>query len=179
MLFRTQRSCWGSRLAGSLVAGLMLATGCGTAATERTSEAVTVIEIVDGDTVDLRFGSTVERVRLLGIDAPESVHPTIPEQCFGAEAAAELANLVPVGTEVEVFRDSQARDHFGRLLLHVVRAGDGLLINHRLVERGLAEATFYEPNTHFRAEFLTAERQARHEGRGLWGRCDGPDQPLQ
>ncbi len=140
--------------------------------------SATVVEVVDGDTVELRFGPIVETVRLLGVDTPETIHPTVPEQCFGAEATAELRRLLPAGTEVEVFRDAQSRDHYGRLLLHLRRPGDELAVNLHLVEHGFGAATFYQPNHHDRRRFLDAERQARAQGRGLWEACDGPDQPL-
>ena len=138
----------------------------------------TVVEVVDGDTVRLQFGPVTETARLLGIDAPESVHPSVPDQCFGAEASAELGRLLPVGTVVDVARDVDGRDHYGRLLLHLRRAEDGLNINHHLVEQGFAAAAFYEPNHHDRRRFLDAQRRAEAEQRGLWALCDGADQPL-
>ena len=157
---------------------LVVAAGCGQSAVVDPSRA-SVVEVIDGDTVRLRFGPIVETARLLGIDTPESVHPTVPEQCFGAEASAELRRLLPPDTEVEVFRDVDGRDHYGRLLLHLRRADDGLEINAHLVENGFATAAFYEPNHHDRRRFLDAEQEARSQGRGLWGTCDGPDQPLE
>lgn len=152
--------------------------GCGGATVADPSHA-TVVEVVDGDTVRLAFGPLTETARLLGIDTPESVHPTVPEQCFGAEATAELRRLLPPGTNVDVFRDIEGRDHYGRLLLHLRRTDDGLAINLHLVENGFAAAAFYEPNDHDRSRFLDAERRAKTARRGLWGVCDGPDQPLE
>lgn len=151
--------------------------GCGATSVADPSQA-TVVEVVDGDTILLRFGPIVETVRLLGVDTPESVHPTVPEQCFGAEATAELRRLLPPGSRLAVFRDAEGRDHYGRLLLHL-RRDDGLAINLHLVEHGFGAAAFYEPNHHDRSRFLAAERTAKTEGRGLWGMCDGPDQPLE
>ncbi len=160
-----------------VMSAMVVATSCSSASVEDPSRA-TVVEVVDGDTVRLRFGPITETVRLLGIDTPESVHPTVPEQCFGAEASAELRRLLPAGTGVEVFRDTDGRDHYGRLLLHVRRADDGLAVNLYLVAQGFAAAAFYDPNNVGRRSFLEAERTARTEARGLWGLCDGPDQPL-
>lgn len=139
-----------------------------------------VIEaVVDGDTVDLAIGGRRERVRLLGVDAPESVARHVPEQCFGREASEALAELLPPGSLVEVTRDVEARDRFGRLLLYLVRADDGLFVNRWLVETGLADAVSYEPNTTHRADLERARRTAVASGAGLWGSCDGPDQPLR
>ncbi len=138
-----------------------------------------MISVVDGDTVELRFEGQSERVRLLGIDAPESVHPSVPVQCFGPEASAQLAAALPADTEVLVERDVEARDRYGRLLLYIYRADDGLFINRWLVQAGLADTSFYEPNTTLAAPLIQARSQARADRAGLWGSCDGPDQPAQ
>ena len=167
---------------GRLVVLLLVVGLAAPSCASRSSEAgdsVVVVEAIDGGTIEVVFGSTTERVRLLGIDAPESVHPSVPVQCFGPEASSALARLLPPGTEIEVFRDEQLRDHFGRLLLYVYRSNDSLNINRYLVEHGLAAATFYEPNLHFRSEITGAEQRAKSQQVGLWGSCDGPDQPLQ
>jgi micrococcal nuclease len=165
----------------AVVGWLAVMTGCTApgADSARQSPEIVVVQVIDGDTVNLAFGDVTERVRLLGIDAPESVHPTLPEQCFGRESSEVLGRLLPPGAEVHVFRDKQLRDHFGRLLLYVQRADDGLPVNRFLVENGLAAASFYEPNTQLRSEIAGAERRAREAGVGLWGSCDGPDQPLE
>ncbi|MGF1599561.1 MAG: thermonuclease family protein [Acidimicrobiales bacterium] len=128
--------------------------------------------------MELHFGELTERVRLLGVDAPESVSPSVPEQCFGAEASLALAELLPPGTVVTVTRDIEARDRYDRLLLYLHRSNDGLFVNRWLIDSGLADAVAYEPNTAHRTEFDRARRQAEAGGIGLWGRCDGPDQPL-
>ncbi len=138
----------------------------------------TVVFVIDGDTVDVEIDGERERVRLLGIDAPESVHRSVPEQCFGAEAAAALTELLPIGSELTLERDEDPRDRFGRLLLYLYRTEDGLFVNEWLVRNGLADTSFYEPNTAL-ADTLTAARaEARSTQTGLWGSCDGPDQPL-
>jgi micrococcal nuclease len=160
-----------------------LLTGCGQGRYDLNrhdvDQPIVVTEVIDGDTIEIIIGSSRERVRLLGIDAPESVHPTVPEQCFGAEASAAMASLLSPGAEVHVERDQQARDHFGRLLLYVIRSADGLNINLWMVEQGLVDTAFYEPNVHYRSDLTAAKRRARRHNRGLWAACDGPDQPLQ
>lgn len=139
----------------------------------------TVVYVIDGDTVDMEIDGERERVRLLGIDAPESVHRSVPEQCFGAEAAAALTELLPIGSELTLERDKDPRDRFGRLLLYLYRAEDGLFVNEWLVLNGLADTSFFEPNT-ARVDTLTSARaEARSSQIGLWGSCDGPDQPLE
>ena len=141
---------------------------------------VAVIDrVIDGDTVDLRINDRVERVRLIGVDAPESVSPSVPEQCFGHEASTALRQLLPVGSEVTMTRDLEARDRYDRLLLYLHRTDDGLFVNRWLIESGLADAVSYEPNTSYRLDFEAARNDARTDAVGLWGRCDGPDQPLR
>jgi len=139
----------------------------------------TVVRVIDGDTVELSIGSITERARLLGIDAPESVSPKVPEQCFGAEASQALHDLLPPGSGVRIERDAESRDRYGRLLLYLYRADDGLFVNQWMLESGLADAMAFEPNTTFAVPFEAARRVAEAAGTGLWGRCDGPDQPLE
>ncbi len=156
--------------------------GCGPTAERRSSGAAgraEVVSVIDGDTVELTIGGTRERVRLLGIDAPESVAVNVPEQCFGAEASAALAELLPPGTAVEITRDAESRDRYGRLLLYLVRSSDGLFVNEWLVASGYAAAVSYEPNTAHRPALAGAERRATAGPTGLWATCDGPDQPLR
>jgi len=137
-----------------------------------------VERIVDGDTVDLQIGGRTERVRLIGVDAPESVARNVPVQCYGAEASSALAEFVPPGTVVEIRRDVEARDRYGRLLLYLYRAADGVFVNSWLIESGLAEAVSYEPNVAHEAMLTSARQQAERDLVGLWANCDGPDQPL-
>lgn len=134
-----------------------------------------VTHVVDGDTLDVEVGGTEERVRLIGVDTPESVAPNRPVQCYGAEASAHLASLVPEGTAVRLERDAVARDKFGRLLAYVYRAEDDMLVNLALVERGYADAVTYGDNETLYPELVAAEAAARDGGRGLWGVCGGPD----
>ena len=163
-----------------MLAGLLLA-GCPTSHTAEPVDAgvATVDYVIDGDTVDLIIAGQEDRVRLIGIDAPESVSRDVPVQCFGAEASEALTGLLPPGSQVRIERDKEARDRYGRLLLYVHRVDDDLFVNRWLIEQGFADALFFEPNTHFEAEFTRVRNTARAEGRGLWSSCDGPDQPLE
>ncbi len=138
-----------------------------------------VLAVVDGDTLDLDIEGTSERVRLIGIDTPESVSSTTPDQCFGAEATEALRGLLPIDTVVDIERDLEARDRYGRLLLYVSRSADQLFVNEWMVEQGFANAITYEPNDQLATVFTRAEADARANDRGLWAHCDGPDQPLE
>lgn len=161
------------RLAAVLVglAGLssMLA-GCGEDPATAAPGEARVLSVVDGDTVRVRLGNGSETVRLLGIDTPETVHPTKPVECFGREASRRTKELLPVGTTVRLERDLEARDRYGRLLAYVRRA-DGTFVNLALLEEGYALPLTIPPNVAYAESFAAAGRGAREEGRGLWASC--------
>ncbi len=167
-------------LVTSMIVTACGALGLGSSAPPSTEPAgtATVEFVIDGDTVDLLIDGREERVRLIGIDAPESVSRNDPVQCFGPEASDALTGLLPPGTVVTVSRDVEARDRFGRLLLYIHRAEDDLFINRYLIEAGFADALFFDPNTSFEVDFTRVRNDARANGVGLWGSCDGPDEPL-
>ena len=129
-----------------------------------------VIEAIDGDTVVVAFGDgTTDTVRLLGVDTPETHHPTKPVQCFGPEAAAYTARRL-TGRVVRLEGDVEARDIYGRRLAYVIV--DGERFNDELLRRGYARLLVIAPNgAHARVE-LEAELTARREHRGLWGECE-------
>src|SRR5689334_21769056 len=76
--------------------------------------AATVTRVVDGDTVAVRTGKSNDKVRLIGIDTPESVKPNTPVQCFALAASARMKALLPAGTPVRLVRDVEARDRYDR-----------------------------------------------------------------
>ena len=137
-----------------------------------------VDRVVDGDTIIVEIAGDRERVRLLGIDTPESVAENRPDQCYGEESADYLRSLLPSGTDVTLIRDVEARDQFDRLLAYVVRSSDQLFVNLDLLERGFAGVLIYEPNSFYRDLFEDAEDTAFANDIGLWGVCGGPDVPL-
>lgn len=138
-----------------------------------------VERVVDGDTIIVEMAGQRERVRLLGIDTPESVAENRPDQCYGEESSVYLSQLLPAGTEVTLIRDVEARDQYDRLLAYVVRSSDELFINLDLLEQGFAGVLIYEPNSYYRDLFEAAEDAAFADDRGLWGVCGGPDVPLE
>ena len=150
-------------------------TACSTAPDFPDGANGEVVGLVDGDTLDVVFAvdgrAVVERIRLIGIDTPETKKPGTPIECYGPEASRRLADLVPVGTFVDVVRDTETRDDYGRLLAYVYRAEDRTLVNEVLVREGFARTLFIPPNTALEAKFRRAERSARTERRGLWSAC--------
>lgn len=154
---------------------LLSASGCSDAAAPADGRA-TVRSVIDGDTIVVDYGPHHETVRLLGIDTPETHHPDRPIECFGEAAAARLTELLPASAEVELARDREARDRYGRLLAWV-RRSDGLDVQGTLVDEGAADVLAIEPNTARRAELRARRDRARAERRGLWGACAGPHVP--
>jgi micrococcal nuclease len=134
----------------------------------------TVTGVVDGDTIDVRIGGRDERVRLIGVDTPETKKPNSPVECFGPEASEYTASLLPVGTPVRMERDVVGRDDYGRLLGYVHRLDDDLFVNLELLHQGLAVPLTIEPNSTHRAQFVEAARSAQGAGRGLWSACSPP-----
>lgn len=150
--------------------------GCGSNDVELPPEANAVVErVVDGDTIEVNIAGREETVRLIGIDTPETKKPDTPVECFGPEASARLAELLPEGTPVRLERDIDARDRYGRLLAYVYREPDDLFVNVVLVDEGLARPYPFAPNTTHAARFAAAADVARSNGVGLWSAC--PDEP--
>lgn len=131
----------------------------------------TVDRVVDGDTLVVDIGGRVETIRLIGIDTPETVKPDSPVECFGPEASAATKALLPEGTPVRLERDVEARDDYGRLLVYLYRATDGMFVNLELVHGGYASVLTFPPNTAHVDQFVDAANQARNDGVGLWSGC--------
>lgn len=135
----------------------------------------TVVRVVDGDTVDVAIGGEVERVRLIGIDTPETVRPNTPIECFGKQASAFTGQLLggqTVAIEADPSQDS--RDKYGRLLAYLWLA-DGRMANMELVAGGYAYEYTYDQPYKYQAQFRQAQREAQAAQRGLWapGACGG------
>lgn len=132
----------------------------------------TVTRVIDGDTFVAEVAGVEETVRVLGIDTPETKHPSKGVECFGPEASAE-AELVLAGNDVHLVLDSTepVRDQYGRLLAHVEMAYGGGDFAEYMVGNGYARANVYS-DTHDRADKLAAaEEYARANLFGLWGAC--------
>ncbi len=127
-----------------------------------------VERVIDGDTFELATG---EIVRLIGIDAPESVKPGEGVQCFGKEASSFLRGLIE-HQEIRLEQDKSETDRYGRLLRYAY-LGD-VLVNETLVREGYARAKTYRPDIAKQAMFTTAQEAARTEKRGLWDETTCP-----
>lgn len=148
-------------------------------------EHALVTRVVDGDTAIVAVTGRVDgpgagaadsgkehRVRLIGVDTPESVKPGSPVECFGREST-EATRALLEKREVRLVKDVEEADGFRRLLRYVYVGEE--MANARLVANGYAFAYTYPPNVRHAELFVALQRQARHHSRGLWstGSCDG------
>jgi micrococcal nuclease len=149
----------------------LLLSGCGNESATTSPNSATMKRVVDGDTIDIAIGGNTERVRLIGINTPETKHPTKGMECFGPEASAYTEQLLPKGTKLRVERDIEARDKYGRLLLYVYIENSNVFVNLDLVLQGYARPMVFEPNTAHKADFAQAATQAELRNVGLWQAC--------
>jgi micrococcal nuclease len=139
-----------------------------------------VVRVVDGDTLDVDAPDTVNqrkttRIRLWGVDTPETVKPNTPVQHFGPEASAFVKDRC-TGQQVRLELDrSQTRDKYKRLLAYVYLP-DGRMLNRVLIEEGYGYADPRFDHA-YQAEFLRLQDRARRAERGLWKRVKESDLP--
>lgn len=127
-----------------------------------------VVKVVDGDTIHVRVGERVEKVRYIGVNTPEVHHPTRGEEP-GGRAAWDVNRQLVAGRHVRLELDVQTRDRYGRLLAYVW-VGE-TMVNAELVGRGYAQVMTVPPNVRYQGLFLRLQRDAREAGRGLWRRA--------
>lgn len=129
-------------------------------------EDTVVGRVIDGDTLELRDG---RRVRLIGVDSPESATARYGvAECFGPEATAYMEQLLPKGTDVRIVTDIDDVDQFGRTLAYLYRTGDGLFVNQALTANGYARALTIPPNVAHVEELVASAAQARQRRVGMW-----------
>lgn len=129
-----------------------------------------VVRVVDGDTVHVRLGDRVEKVRYIGIDTPETNHPTRGEEP-GGRAATEVNGRLVADRAVRLEPDVQLRDRYGRLLAYVWvprRDGGELMVNAEMVRLGYAQVLTVPPNVRHAELFRKLATEAREHRRGLW-----------
>lgn len=147
------------------------------------SDAVQVelIRVIDGDTIDVDFdlgpGEDRDRIRMIGIDTPETNYSYGNEpECYGEEASKKTDSLLVASSEIWVERDEDPVDNNDRLLRYVwyISEIDGKvhLLNEQLVAEGYATARYYAPNGLYQDRLDAAQDNAIREGRGMWTDCD-------
>ncbi|MBD3244547.1 MAG: hypothetical protein GF335_00980 [Candidatus Moranbacteria bacterium] len=169
--------CSDQKLQKNLVADIdfPVATETSPAKNPKTNqEFYPVLKVVDGDTITVNIKGRQEKIRMIGLDTPETVDPRKPVQCFGKEASNKAKELL-ANKKVRLEKDpSQGdRDKYNRLLRYVYLE-DGTLYNKLMIEQGFAHEYTYNIPYKYQNQFKTAQKQARKNKRGLWGdKCKG------
>jgi micrococcal nuclease len=138
--------------------------------------AYKVIRVIDGDTVVIDLDGKQTSVRFIGVDTPETVHPSKPVEFFGKEASNFTKTLL-TGQSVYLQYDQDRTDKYGRTLAYVFRAPDGLFVNLEIVKQGYGHAYTKYPFKHMEL-FRQGEKHARESGKGLWGEKGNPPQKV-
>jgi micrococcal nuclease len=133
--------------------------------TSTTYEEAVVIRVIDGDTIELDDG---RRVRYIGIDTPETVHPEKDVECYGPEATVRNRELVE-GKTVEMQAGVEESDRYRRLLRYV--HVDGRFVNALMVAEGYAHASPFGDERRFRQVFAQLEQYSQLRDRGMWAEC--------
>lgn len=133
-------------------------------------ERVLVTKVIDGDTFEIKGGL---RVRMIGVDTPETKDPRRAVGCFGRQASAETKNLIE-GKAVILQKDISETDKYSRLLRYVFLPAEGgqtLFVNDYLIREGFAQTLTYPPDVKYDERFREAETKAKEAKLGLWGSC--------
>lgn len=134
-----------------------------------------VVKVVDGDTIDVSVDGKVERLRLIGIDTPETKDPRKGVECFGKEAN-NITTEILLGKNVSLESDETQsdKDRYGRLLRYVF-IEDGTNFNEYMIREGYAYEYTYDSAYKYQEKFINAEINARENNRGLWSSqtCSG------
>ncbi|MDH4203821.1 MAG: thermonuclease family protein [Phycisphaerae bacterium] len=139
----------------------------------------TVLEVIDGDTIDINIPDGKHedtRIRLIGVDTPETKHPTVGLMYYGPEAT-QYTMRQALGKQVTILLDtvSDQRDRYGRLLAYVVLP-DGRVLNAELIKDGFAYAYLSFPHSEF-TTYQALMEQAIAEKKGLWANAARDDLP--
>ena len=125
-----------------------------------------VVRVSDGDTFVATVNGRRERIRVIGVDTPESVAPNQPVEPYGKEAS-DFAKHYLDGETVRLAGDAEPRDRYGRMLAYVWLE-DGTFWNALLVAEGYAQQLTIPPNVTYAGLFRRLAADARRDDRGLW-----------
>jgi len=134
-------------------------------------DVATVSRNVDGDTITVSLDGWSETIRMIGVDTPETVHPSKPVEAFGKEASDFTKAMCPVGSTVYLTYDWNPRDKYNRLLAYIwYKVGNTwVLHNLNLIANGYGNAyTAFSFKNEYMTLFRSAETYARKKQRGLW-----------
>ena len=131
---------------------------------------MSVIGVVDGDTIHVDLLGDDVTIRIIGIDTPEKDGPYTQQECFGDESTRYTEDALG-GRDVELEFDVERIDRFERTLAYIW-VGDSLF-NEAILREGYAVVATFPPNVRYVERFIEAQRAARDDGAGLWGECAG------
>lgn len=131
-----------------------------------------VLQVFDGDTVEVDCNGKIDKVRFIGIDTPETHKPNTPVQCFGPEASDFVLQLLD-SKVVTLEKDVEDKDIYNRLLRYVYL--DGVMINELIAKRGYSYLLTIPPDVKYTDKFKSAVKYARDNELGLWKSCKGID----
>lgn len=130
-----------------------------------------VKEVIDGDTIKILYEGELTSLRLIGVDAPEINHPEIGKECFGNASSQFLRSYLKNKTIYLEFDPTQQKyDKYSRLLAYIFLK-NGTNVNKQLIRKGYAKEYTYDNKYKFRQEFLSAQRYAKKNNKGLWKFC--------
>lgn len=124
-----------------------------------------VVNVVDGDTIDVIMNGKKERVRFILVDTPETKHPQMGVQPFGEEASNFTKEQL-LDQDIILELDVAERDRYGRLLAYIWLNGKNF--NEILIERGLARVAVFPPNTKYVDRFREIQQTAQEQAIGIW-----------
>lgn len=128
---------------------------------------IAIDRVVDGDTVEVSWDGKTEKIRLIGVDTPESVHPDAAQNNELGKTASEYSKKQLEGRTVLVEVDVEERDKYGRILGYAYFE-DGTFYNGKLVADGYAKVATYPPNVRWVELFKHLQTDARESIRGFW-----------
>lgn len=159
---------------------LLLLTACSTAQTDAHHGPYRVHRVIDGDTIILIINDTQERVRLLNVDTPETVHPDDTRNLDSpwGQLASDYAKSLLDGTHVTITLDVEQRDQYGRILAgvwlahpqgtHLINGQPHVFVNEQIALNGFAEVMVIPPNVKYVDVIRAAVADAQANQRGMW-----------
>ncbi|HGH5471486.1 TPA: thermonuclease family protein [Staphylococcus pseudintermedius] len=135
--------------------------------TDVRGESYLVKRVIDGDAIIIDKDGQDERVRLIGVDTPETVKPNTPVQPYG-KAASNFTKKHLTNQRVRLEYDREPKDKYGRTLAYVWLGDE--MFNVKLAKEGLARAKFYPPNDKYRILIEQAQKEAQKKQLNIWER---------
>ena len=130
-----------------------------------------VEKVVDGDTFNIRKDGKTEKVRLIGVDAPESVAPSYTgrENTEEGRKASDYLKKLIEGKNVYLEYDLNYQDQYGRMLAYVYLSDQETMLQEKLLSEGYVQVLTVPPNVRYAEHFVQLQKKAREEGKGFWG----------